>query len=108
MFSPCSQGVSSTKNPTEKHAKEQNTLLSIPDQDGRFTSLGPRALKSCPLFLLHWQFSHLLLNLFFHDTLVASNASCDIIFQLLAEVKHFLGWLQEKKWSGNRELVSAS
>src|SRR4029434_2909885 len=27
---------------------QQHTLLSIPDQDGRFTSLGPRALKSCP------------------------------------------------------------
>src|SRR4029434_2924372 len=31
---------------TEKHAKEQITLLSVPDQDGRFTSLGPRAPKA--------------------------------------------------------------
>src|SRR4029434_6350555 len=36
MFSQCPQ----------EH--QQHTLLSIPDQDGRFTSLGPRALKSCP------------------------------------------------------------
>src|SRR4029434_6039754 len=33
MFSQCPQ------------EPQQHTLLSIPDQDGRFTSLGPRALK---------------------------------------------------------------
>ena len=54
MFSPCSQGVSSTKNPNRKNM-QQSTLLSVPNQDGRFTSLGPRALKSCPLLLGSWR-----------------------------------------------------
>ena len=35
--------------------RRKNTLLSVPDQDGRFTSLGPRALKSCPLLLGSWR-----------------------------------------------------
>src|SRR4029434_3670765 len=34
-----------------KHAEEQNTLLSIPDQDGRITLLGLRVPKGCPLLL---------------------------------------------------------
>src|SRR4029434_2184780 len=49
MFSMCSQGVSSTKNPTEKHAKRtEHSCTSLTKTDG---SLGPRALKSCPLLL---------------------------------------------------------
>src|SRR4029434_1971488 len=40
MFSPCSQGVSSNKNPNRKNIQKQNILLSVPDQDGRFTSPG--------------------------------------------------------------------
>src|SRR4029434_9298835 len=43
MFSPCPQGP------------QHHTLLSIPDQEGRFTSLGPWALKSCPLLLGSWR-----------------------------------------------------
>src|SRR4029434_5027307 len=45
------KGFPPLRTPTEKHAKEQNTLLSVLDQDGRVTSLGPRALRSCPLLL---------------------------------------------------------
>src|SRR4029434_6690701 len=41
MFSPCSQGVSSTK----KTCKRTEHSLSVPDQDRRFISPGPRALK---------------------------------------------------------------
>src|SRR4029434_1589649 len=52
MFSPCSQGVSSTKNPNrksfQKEEKEQNNLVKKSETDG---SLGPRALRSCPLLL---------------------------------------------------------
>src|SRR4029434_11050612 len=52
MFSPspCSQGVSSTKNPNRKNMqKEQNALLSVPDQDGRLTwSLGAEKLPTAP------------------------------------------------------------
>ena len=56
MFSPCSQGVSSTKNANrKKHAKEQNTLRPSLTKDRRFTSLGPRVLKSCPLLLGSWR-----------------------------------------------------
>ena len=49
------KGFPPLRTPTEKNAKEQNTLLSVPDQDGRFTSLGSRALKSCPLLLGSWR-----------------------------------------------------
>src|SRR4029434_549190 len=46
------KGFPPLRTPTEKNMqKEQNTLLSDPDQYGRFTSLGPRALKSCRLLL---------------------------------------------------------
>src|SRR4029434_8572263 len=31
MFSPCSQGVSSTKNPNRKNMQKQNILLSVRD-----------------------------------------------------------------------------
>src|SRR4029434_5241813 len=37
MFSPCSQGVSSNKNPNRKNMQKQNILLSVRDRDGRFT-----------------------------------------------------------------------
>src|SRR4029434_5412641 len=51
MFSPCSQGVSSTKNPNrKKHAEQQNTCPSL-TKDGQFTSLGPRALQAAHCFL---------------------------------------------------------
>src|SRR4029434_6100994 len=40
------KGFSPLRTPTEKHAKEQNTLLSVSDQDGRSTLLGPRAPKA--------------------------------------------------------------
>ena len=43
MFSPCSQGVSSTKNPNRKTCKK-----SLTETDG---SLGPQALRSYPLLL---------------------------------------------------------
>src|SRR4029434_8643911 len=48
MFSPCSQGVSSNKNPNRKNMQKQNILLSVTETD---SSLGPRALRSCPLLL---------------------------------------------------------
>src|SRR4029434_1138672 len=48
MFSPCSQGVSSTKDPNRKNMQNNRTPLT---KDGQFTSLGPRALTSCPLLL---------------------------------------------------------
>ena len=50
MFSPCSQGVSSTKNLDRKTCKKNRTLLTKTDR-----SLGPRALKSCPLLLGYWR-----------------------------------------------------
>src|SRR4029434_5052501 len=34
MFSPCSQRVSSTKNPNRKTCKKNRTILSVPDRDG--------------------------------------------------------------------------
>src|SRR4029434_4009147 len=43
MFSPCSQGVSSSKNPNSKNMQNNNTCPSL-TKDGQFTSLGPRAL----------------------------------------------------------------
>ena len=49
MFSPCSQGVSSTKNPNRKTCKKNRTLLSVPDRDGRFTwSPGAEKLPTAP------------------------------------------------------------
>ena len=50
MFSPCSQGGSSTKNPNRKTCKRTEPLScpSLTKTDG---SLGPRALTSCPLLL---------------------------------------------------------
>src|SRR4029434_233603 len=49
MFSPCSQGVSSNKNPKRKNMQKQNMCpFSVTETDG---SLGPRALRSCPLLL---------------------------------------------------------
>src|SRR4029434_9217812 len=49
MFSPCSQGVSSTKNP--------NRTLSCPSQTKMEGSLDlfPGRLKSCPLLLGSWR-----------------------------------------------------
>src|SRR4029434_5664561 len=49
MFSPCSQGVSSTKNPNRKTCKR--TEQSCPSPTETDGSLGPRALRSCPLLL---------------------------------------------------------
>src|SRR4029434_1986604 len=46
MFSPCSQGVSSTKNPNRKTCRR--TELSVPDQDGSL-DLVPGRLKAA-----HW------------------------------------------------------
>src|SRR4029434_4384882 len=43
MFSPCSQGVSSPKDPNRKNM--QNTCPSL-TKDGQFTSIGPRALQA--------------------------------------------------------------
>ena len=43
MFSPCSQGVSSTKNPNRKTCRR--TELSVPDQDGSL-DLVPGRLKA--------------------------------------------------------------
>ena len=49
MFSPCSQGVSSTKNPNRKTCKKNRTILSVPDRDGRFTwSPGAEKLPTAP------------------------------------------------------------
>src|SRR4029434_428904 len=50
MFSPCSQGVSSTKDPNRKNMQNNRTFScpSVTETDG---SLGPRALRSCPLLL---------------------------------------------------------
>src|SRR4029434_9299690 len=50
MFSPCSQGVSSTKNPNRKKlCKKDRTLLSVSDQDGQFTwSPGAYKLPTAP------------------------------------------------------------
>src|SRR4029434_151759 len=45
---PCvHKGFPPLRTPTEKHAKQQNTCPSL-TKDGQFTSLGPRALQSCP------------------------------------------------------------
>src|SRR4029434_7951619 len=47
MFSPCSQGVSSNKNPNRKNMQKQNILLS--DRDGQFTwSPGAEKLPTAP------------------------------------------------------------
>src|SRR4029434_10487517 len=47
MFSPCSQGVSSNKNPNRKTMQKQNILLS--DRDGQFTwSPGAEKLPTAP------------------------------------------------------------
>ena len=56
MFSPCSQGASSTKNPNrKKHAKKENTLRpSLTKTDGS-PHLVPGRLKSCPLLLGSWR-----------------------------------------------------
>src|SRR4029434_1060924 len=49
MFSLCSQGISSTKNPNRKTCKKNRTLLSVPDRDGRFTwSPGAEKLPTAP------------------------------------------------------------
>src|SRR4029434_4444564 len=49
MFSPCSQGVSSNKNPNTKNMQKQNILLSVRDRDGRFTwSPGAEKLPTAP------------------------------------------------------------
>src|SRR4029434_8924843 len=49
MFSPCSQGVSSNKNPNRKNMQKQNILLSVRDRDGRFTwSPGAEKLPTAP------------------------------------------------------------
>src|SRR4029434_9280781 len=49
MFSLCSQGVSSTKNPNRKTCKKNRTLLSVPDRDGRFIwSPGAEKLPTAP------------------------------------------------------------
>ena len=50
MFSPCSQGVSSNKNPNRKTCKkEQFTLLSVSVRGGRFTwSPGTEKLPTAP------------------------------------------------------------
>src|SRR4029434_1887653 len=49
MFSTCSQGVSSTKNPNRKNMQKQNILLSVRDRDGRFTwSPGAEKLPTDP------------------------------------------------------------
>src|SRR4029434_5964169 len=50
MFSPCSQGVPSNKNPNRKTCKkEQFTLLSVSDRGGRFTwSPGAEKLPTAP------------------------------------------------------------
>src|SRR4029434_5032858 len=49
MCSPCSQGVSSNKNPNRKTCK--NRTLSCPSVSDTDGSRGPRALRSCPLLL---------------------------------------------------------
>src|SRR4029434_4546455 len=49
MFSPCSQGVSSNKNPNRKTCKKNRTILSVPDRDARFTwSPGAEKLPTAP------------------------------------------------------------
>src|SRR4029434_453723 len=48
MFSLCSLGVSSTKNPSRR------TELSVPDQDGSL-DLVPGRHKGCPLLLGFWR-----------------------------------------------------
>src|SRR4029434_4952613 len=55
MFSPCSQGFPPHRTPTEKTCKRTEHSSSVPDQDRRFTSPGPGALKSCPLLLRSWR-----------------------------------------------------
>src|SRR4029434_10805984 len=49
------KGFPPLRTPTEKTCKRTEHSWSIPDQDRRFTSLGPRALKSCPLLLGSWR-----------------------------------------------------
>ena len=53
------KGINTDKTPTETHAEthaeEQNTLMSVPDQDGRITWLGPRAPKGYPLLPGSWR-----------------------------------------------------
>src|SRR4029434_8180626 len=39
----------------KKHAKRTEHSSSVLDHDRRFTSPGPRALKSCPLLLGSWR-----------------------------------------------------
>ena len=49
MFSPCSQEVSSNKNPNRKNMQKQNILLSVRDRDGRITwSPGAEKLPTGP------------------------------------------------------------
>src|SRR4029434_5770351 len=50
MFSRVRKGFPPLRTPTEKHAKKNSSLScpSVTDADG---SLGPRALRSCPLLL---------------------------------------------------------
>src|SRR4029434_7096008 len=48
------KGFPPLKTPTEKTCRTEHSL-SVPDQDRQFTSLGPRALKSCPLLLWSWR-----------------------------------------------------
>src|SRR4029434_2988263 len=49
MFSPCSQGVSSNKNPNRKNIQKQNILLSVCDRAERFTwSPGAEKLPTAP------------------------------------------------------------
>ena len=45
------RGFPPLRTPTEKTCKRTEHSSSVPDQDRRFTSPGPRALKSCPLLL---------------------------------------------------------
>src|SRR4029434_1703401 len=49
------KGFPPLKTPTEKTCKRTEHSSSVPDQDRRFTSAGPRALKSCPLLLGSWR-----------------------------------------------------
>src|SRR4029434_10236420 len=45
------KGFPPVTTPTEKTCKRTEHFTSVPDQDRRFNSPGPRALKSCPLNL---------------------------------------------------------
>ena len=49
------KGFPPLRTPTEKTCKRTEHSSSVPDQDRRLKSLGPRALKSCPLLLESWR-----------------------------------------------------